>query len=200
MMLPIASRVEPHHLSCRARRRQRVQHRQNRRCPDSGAEQHERSLSGPAAPPRRRGVRHARNRASHRCTREMTSWAGPCGSGFVGLLNEKSRRYVRCVSARRRLNRLEDDRGTDQPTRAHEERTDAGDHAVSETEIRTSLARATEDQQLLLDQQEFSDHGAHPARTSQACDSRQQMEEKDSQIAHDAMLTRIAKPKNRARV
>src|SRR5262249_45077996 len=46
MMLPIASRVEPQDLTGRASRCQRVQHRQNRRRPDSRAEQHHRPLSG----------------------------------------------------------------------------------------------------------------------------------------------------------
>src|SRR5262249_50324738 len=46
MMLPIASPVEPQDLPCRAGSRQRVQHRQNRRRPDSRAEQHHRPLSG----------------------------------------------------------------------------------------------------------------------------------------------------------
>src|SRR5262249_7116814 len=46
MMLPIASRVQPQDLPYRARPRQRMQHRQNRRRPDSRAEQHHRPLSG----------------------------------------------------------------------------------------------------------------------------------------------------------
>jgi hypothetical protein len=46
MMLSIASRVQPQDLPCRAHRRQRVQHGQNRRRPDSRAEQHRRPLSG----------------------------------------------------------------------------------------------------------------------------------------------------------
>ena len=46
MMLPIASPVEPQDLPCRAGRGQRVQHRQNRRRPDSRAEQYHRPLSG----------------------------------------------------------------------------------------------------------------------------------------------------------
>ena len=46
MMLPIASPVQPQDLPRRAGRRQRVQHRQNRRRPDSRAEQHDRPLSG----------------------------------------------------------------------------------------------------------------------------------------------------------
>ena len=45
MMLAIASRVQPQDLPCRAGRRQRVQHRQNRRRPDSRAEQYHRPLS-----------------------------------------------------------------------------------------------------------------------------------------------------------
>src|SRR5262249_43929529 len=58
MMLAIASRVQPQDLPCRAGRRQRVQHRQNRRCPDSRAEQHHRPLSGlqNEAPARRADV------------------------------------------------------------------------------------------------------------------------------------------------
>src|SRR5206468_4891850 len=46
MMLPIASRVQPQDLPCRAGLRKRVQHRQNRRRSDSRAEQHHRPLSG----------------------------------------------------------------------------------------------------------------------------------------------------------
>src|SRR5262245_47404526 len=46
MMLMIASPVQPQDLPCRMGRRQRVQHRQNRRRPDSRTEQHYRSLSG----------------------------------------------------------------------------------------------------------------------------------------------------------
>ena len=45
MMLAIASPVQPPHLPRRASRRQRVQHRQNRRRTDSRAEQHDRPLS-----------------------------------------------------------------------------------------------------------------------------------------------------------
>src|SRR5262252_2507391 len=46
MMLPIASRVQPQDLLRRPGRRQRMQHRQNRRRPDSRAEQHHRPISG----------------------------------------------------------------------------------------------------------------------------------------------------------
>src|SRR4029077_8679731 len=46
MMLPIASRLHPQHLPCRVGGRQRVQHRKNRRRPDSRAEQYHWALSG----------------------------------------------------------------------------------------------------------------------------------------------------------
>jgi hypothetical protein len=45
-MLPVASRVQPKERSSRVGRRQRVQHRQNRRRPDSRAEQYHGPLPG----------------------------------------------------------------------------------------------------------------------------------------------------------
>src|SRR5215468_8802285 len=45
MMLAIPSRVQPQDLPCGSGRRERVQHRQNRRRPDSGAKQHDGPLS-----------------------------------------------------------------------------------------------------------------------------------------------------------
>ena len=46
MMLPDRGRVQPPDLSCRAGRRQRVQHGQHRRRADSRAEQHDRPFAG----------------------------------------------------------------------------------------------------------------------------------------------------------
>ena len=40
-------------------------------------------------------------------TAAMTSGVGPLGPGFVGALDEKSRRYLRCVSARWRRNSVD---------------------------------------------------------------------------------------------
>jgi len=42
--------------------------------------------------------------------------------------------------------RLEDNRGTDQPARAEEDRTQTGDHAIGGTEIGRPSSRTTEDQ------------------------------------------------------
>src|SRR6266850_1366388 len=40
-------------------------------------------------------------------TAAMTSWLGPLGPGFIGSVDEKSRRYFRWISARCRLNSVD---------------------------------------------------------------------------------------------
>ena len=47
---------------------------------------------------------------------------------------------------------LQDDRDTNQPGRAHKQRTDAGDQAIAEPESWRTPPGAIEDQQLLLDE------------------------------------------------
>ncbi len=80
--------------------------------------------------------------------------------------------------------RFEDDRRTDQPARAHEDRTQAGDHAIRGTEIGRSFSRTIEDQQLVLDEHGFGHHGTGAAGTGEPGDGRQQMQKQDGQIAH----------------
>ena len=79
---------------------------------------------------------------------------------------------------------FQDDGGTDQPARAHEQRAHAGDEAISETEVGGPLAGAIEDQQLLLDENGLGHHGSGAARAGEPGDRRQQMEKQDSPIAH----------------
>jgi hypothetical protein len=50
-----------------------------------------------------------------------------------------------------------------------------------------------EDQQLLLDEQGFGDHGTRATRTSQSGDGREQMQKKIGQIAHRRNSSKIAK-------
>jgi len=71
----------------------------------------------------------------------MTSWLGPFGPGFVGTLHEKSRRYFAwpALDGDSQALRLDDDRGTHHSTRADEERTHAGDHAINEAEIAAGM-------------------------------------------------------------
>ena len=46
---------------------------------------------------------------------------------------------------------FQDDGGTDQPARAHEERARTGDHAISEAEVGGTSPGAIENQQLLFE-------------------------------------------------
>src|SRR2546427_12298751 len=76
----------------------------------------------------------------------------------------------------------------------HDERTQAGDHAISEAEIGRPFPGPIEDQQLVLDEYGFGDHGTHAAGTRQSGDRRQQVKNKDGQIAHVTILPRSRHP------
>ena len=54
---------------------------------------------------------------------------------------------------------FQDDRGTDQPARAHEEPTYSSDDAIRETEIGCTFSGTIEDQQLLLGEYGFGHDG-----------------------------------------
>src|SRR5262249_45210979 len=58
--------------------------------------------------------------------------------------------------------RLHGNRGTNQPVRAHEERTHASHDAIAETEIRRSFPRPIENEQLLFEEHRFDDHRTAP--------------------------------------
>jgi hypothetical protein len=60
---------------------------------------------------------------------------------------------------------LAHDRGTDQPNRAYEERTHAGDDTIREAEIGRTPPGAIEDQDLVLEEYGFGNHG--PRRRDQ---------------------------------
>src|SRR5713101_6447760 len=62
---------------------------------------------------------------------------------------------------------FQNDRGTDQSARAHEERTHTGDHAINEEETGGTTPGTIEDEQLLLDEHRFGDHGTHTAGTGE---------------------------------
>jgi hypothetical protein len=86
--------------------------------------------------------------------------------------------------------RLEDDRGADQPARAHEGGTQAGDHAIRGTEIGRPFSRTIEDQQLVLDKHGFGHHGTGAAGPGEPGDGCQQMQKQDGQITHRPILAR----------
>ena len=63
-----------------------------------------------------------------------------------------------------------------------------GDQAIREAEIGGPLSGTTVNQQLVFDEPGFGDQGTHAAWTRQARDRRQQMQDKDGQIAHRTVL------------
>jgi hypothetical protein len=70
----------------------------------------------------------------------------------------------------------------------HQRRTDAGDHAISEAEVGGTSPGAIENQQLVLDEHRFGDHGTGAAGTGEPGDCRQEMQKQHGQIAHRTML------------
>jgi len=84
--------------------------------------------------------------------------------------------------------RLQNDGRTEQPGRPHKESAPTGDDAIREAEIRSALARAMEDQQLMFDQDGLGNYGTDAARPRQSGDSRDEVDEKDHEIAHIRMV------------
>ena len=80
---------------------------------------------------------------------------------------------------------LQDDRGTEEPPWAHEERTEARDDAIGEAKTGRPFPRTVEDQQLPLDEQRFRDHETGAAGTGQLGGGRQQTEKQDGQITYE---------------
>ena len=67
----------------------------------------------------------------------------------------------------------------EQSARAHEQRTDAGDHAITKPEPWRTFPGAIEDQQLMSDEHRFGHDGAHTAGPGEPSDGRQHMQKKD---------------------
>jgi hypothetical protein len=95
---------------------------------------------------------------------------------------------------------LAHDRGTDQPNRAYEERTHAGDDTIREAEIGRTPPGAIQDQDLVLEEYGFGNHGPRVAGTSQPGDRRQQMQKQDGEITHRTIGSRSRLRQKRSRI
>ena len=62
---------------------------------------------------------------------------------------------------------LEDDGGTNQPPRTHEERANAGDDTISDGEMGSTSPRAIQNQQLVLDEDGLGHHRPHATWTGE---------------------------------
>jgi hypothetical protein len=85
-------------------------------------------------------------------------------------------------------------------TLQHDERTQAGDHAISEAEIGRPFPGTIEDQQLVLDEYGFGDHGTRAAGTRQSGDRHQQMQKKDGRSRTARSYQGRDTPKKRSRI
>jgi hypothetical protein len=89
--------------------------------------------------------------------------------------------------------RLQNDGRTDQPGRLHQQSAPTGDDAIRQAEIWRALTRAIEDQQLMFDEDRFGNDGTDAARTRKSDEGREEMDEKDREIAHFRMVARNRK-------
>src|SRR6478672_11521874 len=71
---------------------------------------------------------------------------------------------------------VEDNRGTDQPARADQARTQTGDHPIGRAEIGRPFSRPIQDQQLVLHEHGFGHDSAGAAGPSEPSNGRQQMQ------------------------
>src|SRR5262249_17852445 len=120
-----------------------------------------------------------------------------CGQlSFLWLVEENNRRYFLLINARWKRRSVDGFRtiaARTKPARAHEQRADAGDHAIAKPEARRTRPGVIEDQQLLLEEQRFGHDATHPARTSEPGDGRHEMKNQDAQIAHRTIVNNRAK-------
>jgi hypothetical protein len=82
--------------------------------------------------------------------------------------------------------RLQNDGGTKDTCRAHEQGAQAGDDPIRCTQVGRTLAPAIEDEQLMPDQHGFGDNGTESTRPRQSGHGDDQMNEYDDEIAHSS--------------
>jgi hypothetical protein len=88
---------------------------------------------------------------------------------------------------------LQNDGGTKDTCRAHEQRAQAGDDPIRGTQVGRTFAPAIEDEQLMPDQHGFGDNGTESARRRQPGQGDDQMNEYDSENAHSGNGTNTSK-------
>src|SRR5215831_10991565 len=80
--------------------------------------------------------------------------------------------------------RLQNDGGTKDTCRTHEQRAQAGDDPIRGTQVGRTPAAAIEDEQLMPDQHGFGDNGTESTWPRQSGQSDDQMNEYVSEVAH----------------
>ena len=80
--------------------------------------------------------------------------------------------------------RLQNNGGTKDTCRAHEQRAQAGDDPIRGTQVGRTLAPAIDDEQLMPDQHGFGENGTESTRPRQSGQGDNQVNEYDSELAH----------------
>ena len=101
-----------------------------------------------------------------------------CGLGAMD-------RYAMIPQDRRRS---EHDPRADHTVRAHEQRTDTGDHPIRRSEVLRPLPRAIENQQLMLDRERFSHDRPQTAGARQPSQCGDQVDPQDDAVARRDIL------------
>ena len=89
---------------------------------------------------------------------------------------------------------LQNDGGTNDPRRADEQGTQAGDDPIRGTQVGHTLAPAIEDEQLMADQHGFGDNGTESTRPRQSGQGDNQMKEYDSELANSRIPAMVSTP------
>ena len=84
--------------------------------------------------------------------------------------------------------RLEHDGGTQQAGRAHQACAEARNDSVDRPKVRRSRPRPIKNQQLMFEQKRLGDNGTSAARSEDFDDRGDEMDEKDGQVAHLAIV------------
>jgi hypothetical protein len=80
--------------------------------------------------------------------------------------------------------RFQNDGRTDQAGRPHQQSAATGNEAIREAEMGSALARAIEDEQLMFKEDGLREYGTDAAGTRKSGDGRDEVDEKDHEIAH----------------
>src|SRR5262249_47577928 len=89
--------------------------------------------------------------------------------------------------------RLDNDGGTKDTCRAHENRAQAGDDPIRGTQIGRTFSPAIDDEQLMSDQHGFGDNGPESTGSRKSGQGDDQMNEYDSEVAHPGNSTNTSR-------
>jgi hypothetical protein len=86
--------------------------------------------------------------------------------------------------------RLQNDGRAQQAYSTYESRAQTSDHPIRRAEIGCTLAATIHNEQLMPEQDGFTNHGTKPARPCQPDHQHKQMNQKDQKVTHPGIVSR----------